>query len=80
MSACACMGPVGDCQCIRRSKGLHVPITEAYVPQEWWDYLSDDEKETINELKLRAAMRIVFGRRGDLGESDSRPVVPHPLA
>ena len=63
MSACACMGPAGDCPCIRRSKGLPVPITEAYVSPDAWNYLTDEEKTTINELKMTAAMRSIFAKR-----------------
>ena len=60
MSACACMGPAGDCPCIRRSKGLSVPITETYAFPGYWNFLTDAEKNTINELKLIAVMRSVF--------------------
>lgn len=63
MSACACMGPIGDCPCIRRSKGLSVPITESYVSSDAWDYLTDEEKITINELKLQAALRLIFANK-----------------
>ncbi len=57
------MGPIGDCPCIRRSKGLPVPIHEAYAAPGWWDHLTDEEKETINELKLTAALRSIFAKR-----------------
>lgn len=54
------MGPAGDCPCIRREKGLPVPITETYVSKDVWDSMTDEEKNTINEIKLRAAMRYIF--------------------
>lgn len=53
-SACACIGPVGDCPCIRRSKGLPVPITETFIAPELFDCLSDEDKNAINELKQKA--------------------------
>lgn len=62
MSACACMGPAGDCPCIRKSKGLPVPIKETYAFPGYWDYLTDDEKKTINDLKLAAVMRSIFDK------------------
>jgi len=54
MSACACMGPAGDCPCIRQSKGLPVPITETFISPQLFALLSDEDKRTINELKLKA--------------------------
>ena len=57
------MGPPGDCPCIRRSKGLPVPITESYVAPDVWDSMTDEEKNTINEIKLRAAMRYIFAKK-----------------
>ena len=54
------MGPAGDCPCIRRSKGLSVPITETYLSESAWGYLTDEEKKTINDLKLTAALRSIF--------------------
>ena len=57
------MGPPGDCPCIRRSKGLPVPIAETYVAPEVWDFLTEEEQKTINELKLRPAMRYIFAKK-----------------
>jgi hypothetical protein len=48
------MGPAGDCPCIRRSKGLPVPITETFIAPALFDCLSDEDKNTINELKHKA--------------------------
>ena len=58
------MGPPGDCPCIRRSKGLPVPISETYVAPEVWNFLTEEEQKTINDLKLRAAMRYIFAKKG----------------
>lgn len=54
MSLCACIGPAGDCPCIRTEKGLPVKITETYIAPEVFDCLSDEDKQTINDLKLKA--------------------------
>lgn len=54
MTACACMGPPGDCPCIRREKGLPVEITETTISPELFSLLSDDDKNTINQLKFKA--------------------------
>lgn len=60
MSPCACIGPVGDCPCIRTEKGLPVKITETYIAPEVFDCLSDDDKQTINDLKLKAFFSYKF--------------------
>ena len=54
LSACACIGPAGDCPCIRRAKGLPVPITETQISPELFALLPDGDKETINRLKVKA--------------------------
>ena len=54
MSACACIGPIGDCPCIRKEKGLYVPITEVYISPKLFELLPDEDKQTINELKHKA--------------------------
>jgi hypothetical protein len=58
------MGPPGNCPCIRQQKGLTVPITESYISPDAWNYLTDEEKTTINELKLTAALRMVIQSKG----------------
>lgn len=51
---CACIGPAGDCPCIRKQKGLPIEITEAYVSKEVFSYLPDADKNIINQLKHKA--------------------------
>ena len=63
MNACACIGPAGDCPCVRQMRGERIEIKETYVSPEAWDYLTDEEKTTINELKLDAALRMIFAKR-----------------
>jgi hypothetical protein len=63
MTACASLGPPGDCPCIRREKGLPVPIKEAYCSPEAFDMLTEEEKNIINNLKLTAALRLMQGDR-----------------
>lgn len=48
------MGPVGDCPCIRKSRGEKVEITETQISSELFSLLSDEDKETINNLKNKA--------------------------
>lgn len=69
MTACACIGPVGDCPCIRRAKGLPVPITETYISPELFALLPDGDKEAINRLKLKAFGLFMTGRRGGAPEA-----------
>lgn len=56
-NACACMGPVGDCPCIRRQKSLPVDIPETHISETLWNLLTDEEKNTVNEIKRRALGR-----------------------
>lgn len=52
--ACACIGPVGDCPCIRLARGEKLKITETYIAPDIFDMLSDEDKETINTIKQKA--------------------------
>lgn len=54
MSACACMGPPGNCPCIRQARGEKLPITEIYIAPDLFELLPDSDKETINNLKMKA--------------------------
>jgi hypothetical protein len=54
ISPCACIGPVGDCPCIREAKGLSPIITESQISSEVFDCLSEEDKRTINDLKVKA--------------------------
>lgn len=54
ISACACIGPAGDCPCIRKAKGLPIKITETKISDELFQLLSDEDKNTINSLKHKA--------------------------
>jgi len=51
MNACACVGPAGDCPCVRREKGLTVDIPETKISDDLWNLLTDQEKQTVNEIK-----------------------------
>lgn len=54
MNACACIGPVGDCPCIRQSRGEKVEITETFIAPDLFALLSDEDKLTINSIKQKA--------------------------
>jgi len=54
MTPCACLGPVGDCPCIRKERGQKIEITETYISPDLFALLSDEEKNTINRLKGKA--------------------------
>lgn len=60
MSACACMGPAGDCYCIRKARGQKIDIKETYISPELFALLSDEDKNTINELKHKALSLFLF--------------------
>lgn len=61
MPACACLGPPGNCPCLRVSRGQPVPITETFLSPELFSlYLTDEEKTVINDLKLKALQRFLF--------------------
>lgn len=54
MSACACMGPSGNCPCIRQARGEKIEITEIFTAPSVFAWLSDEDKNTINSLKMKA--------------------------
>lgn len=60
MTSCACIGPLGDCPCIRLGKGLSPKIHEVYADAAVWEHLTIEEKQTINEMKLAATMRMLL--------------------
>lgn len=62
MSACACIGPRGDCPCIRLGKGVAPKIYEVYTDDAVWEHLTLEEKQTINEMKLAATMRMLLSQ------------------
>ena len=51
---CACIGPIGDCPCIRKSKGLKVDIVRSHISDEVWNCLSDEDKNLMNKLCSKA--------------------------
>ena len=59
---CACVGPIGDCPCVRLEKGLKVEITETQISADLFAMLPDADKVTINNLKHKA-LGIYMGRR-----------------
>jgi len=61
MSACACIGPIGNCPCIRMQRGEKIEITEIQIGAALFALLSDEEKDTINKLKLKA-LALYMGR------------------
>jgi hypothetical protein len=69
---CACIGPVGDCPCIRRQRGLPVPITETTISPALFELLPDEDKNMINDLKVKALGLFMDQRRG------REPVAPEP--
>jgi hypothetical protein len=48
------MGPPGNCPCIRQARGEKLPITEINISDSLFALLSDEDKNTINELKMKA--------------------------
>lgn len=60
MSACACIGPAGDCPCLRQARGEKVEIKETYISPELFALLSDEDKQTINALKMKALDLYLF--------------------
>ncbi len=62
-NVCACMGVIGNdpyCPCEMKRKGLKVTITETYISPDVWNFMSDEDKETINNLKTKAAFAYMF--------------------
>jgi len=56
---CACIGPAGDCPCLRRDRGEHVSITEITISSELFALLPEEDQNTINTLKMKAlALRL----------------------
>src|ERR1035437_6725971 len=54
MSACACMGPPGNCPCQKAARGEKIAITESHISADLFELLSDEDKNTINDLKAKA--------------------------
>lgn len=63
MSVCACIGPIGNCPCIRKSRGEKIEITETYIAQSVFNCLSDEDKNTINNLKMKALNLYLAGKQ-----------------
>jgi hypothetical protein len=60
MSACACMGPIGNCPCLKAQRGEKVQATEIYISQDLFSLLSEEEREMINRLKVKALALSLF--------------------
>jgi hypothetical protein len=56
---CACLGPQGDCPCIRAEKGLKQKITETFISQDIFDLLSDEDKQIVNSIKQKAVAKFL---------------------
>jgi hypothetical protein len=48
------MGPPGNCPCIRQSRGQTIPTTETFISPDLFELLPEEDKQTINELKMKA--------------------------
>lgn len=60
---CACVGPVGDCPCVRQSRGEKVEITESQISADLFRLLPDEDKRMINSLKVKALGLYLTGRK-----------------
>ena len=54
MTACACLGPPGNCPCIRAGRGEKLPINEIFIAPSLFALLPEEDQNTINDLKLKA--------------------------
>jgi hypothetical protein len=54
------MGPPGNCHCIRQARGEKIPVTEIYIAPSLFDLLPENDKQTINELKMKALGLLLF--------------------
>lgn len=54
MSVCACMGPPGNCPCQKAARGEKIAIAESHISADLFELLSDEDKNTINDLKAKA--------------------------
>lgn len=63
IDACACIGPLNDCPCLRRQRGQKVEITETSISRELFALLPDEDKKTINDLKHKALGLFLSERR-----------------
>lgn len=76
MQLCACIGPVGDCPCIRRARGEKVAITETHISASLFALLPEDDQNTINALKHKALEFLTLRKRQDKA---AQPEAPAPL-
>jgi hypothetical protein len=54
MSACVCRAPIGNCPCLKAQRGEKVETTEIHILPDLFSLLSEEEREIINQLKVKA--------------------------
>lgn len=57
------MGTIGKdpyCPCEMKKLGLMASTPEVQVSTEVWDFMSSEDKDTINNLKTAAAFKYMF--------------------
>jgi hypothetical protein len=69
--ACACMGPPGDCPCLRKARGQKVEITETFIAPDIFATLSDEDKNTINAIKQKAFFTWFAERKSSKNETQA---------
>jgi len=57
------MGPPGNCPCIRQSRGEKIPVTEVFISPDLFDLLPEEDKQTINDLKVKALGLYLFNKK-----------------
>ncbi len=63
MSVCTCIGPIGNCPCIRRARGEVVISPEPYISNDVWESMPEEDRKTITDLKFKAALSFVGKRK-----------------
>jgi hypothetical protein len=59
INPCACIGPAGDCPCVRAELGLPPRIFESVISTEIWNLMPAEDQKIINDLKLKAVFNYI---------------------
>lgn len=62
MSACACMGPIGNCPCVRRQRGEVLPPDDVFISGKALATLTYEELRQFEDLKMKALSRSIFSK------------------
>ena len=66
MGACACIGPVGNCPCIREARGEKLPPSSCYIAGDVLACLTPEELKQFEDLKMTALSRYICNKKDSI--------------